>query len=137
LVGVPITSNSHQILTNLRDRSDPVGYKVSSISFSAGAPVAAADSVTAATDIFMNQDNSRCPENCFRPVGLAIDSENRLFVSSDSTGELYLLARTSTSTSTSTSGPASASPTRPNAGQRLVVTGLKSWGAVLAAVLLS
>lgn len=33
-------------------------------------------------------DNTKCPSECLRPVGLAFDGKGRLFVSSDSTGEV-------------------------------------------------
>ena len=79
------------------DRSSPVGYRVSSISFnpSTGDPVASADSTNAlAADIITNKDNSVCPDKCFRPVGLAFDSQGRLWMASDSTGEIYVLQKT-------------------------------------------
>ncbi|PMD55638.1 soluble quino protein glucose dehydrogenase, partial [Hyaloscypha bicolor E] len=76
-----------------RDRSDPVGYKLSTVAFAAGSPVAASDSITAAVDIMANADNSNCPDQCFRPVGLALDSKDRVFMSSGSTGEIYVLAK--------------------------------------------
>ena len=75
------------------DRTDPSGYKLSVIPFANGEPVAAADNNTAYTDIFTNADNSACPDNCFKPVGIAIDKKGRLFMSSDATGEIYVLAR--------------------------------------------
>jgi hypothetical protein len=48
-----------------------------------------------------NPDNSACPDGCFRPVGLAWDSNGRLFMSSDATGEIYMIIR---SDGTPTSG---------------------------------
>lgn len=75
------------------DRTDPVGYKVSTVAFANGSPVAASDSKTALTDIFSNQDNSECPDSCFRPVGLARDSQGRIYMSSDSTGEIWVLMK--------------------------------------------
>ena len=75
------------------NRDDPVGYKVSVVEFAGGEPLDASDSMTAATDIFSNADNSACPDNCFRPVGLAWDANGRLFMSSDSTGEIYVITR--------------------------------------------
>ena len=42
-------------------------------------------------DIFTNADNSKCPGACFRPVGLTFDRQGRLFVSSDASGEIYVL----------------------------------------------
>ena len=94
------------VLTIYRDRTDPVGYKLSVLPFQNGEPVAAPDNDTAITDIFANADNSVCPQNCFRPVGIAIDSQGRVFVSSDATGEIYVIEKESTSpgaTSTATS----------------------------------
>jgi hypothetical protein len=78
------------------DRSSPVGYRISSVAFNAatGEPVVAADSHDSLTDILINKDNMVCPDNCFRPVGLAFDDEGRLWMSSDSTGEIYVLQRT-------------------------------------------
>ena len=39
-----------------------------------------------------NQNNGACPNGCFRPCGLAIDGENRIFMSSDTTGEIFVVA---------------------------------------------
>nr|POE47656.1 hypothetical protein CFP56_00987 [Quercus suber] len=75
------------------DRTDPAGYKLSVVEFANGEPVEASDSTTAARDIVSNVDNSVCPGGCFRPVGLAWDSQGRLFMSSDSTGEIYAILR--------------------------------------------
>lgn len=74
-----------------RDRTQPVGYKVSLIEFVNGEPVAPSTSITSYTDIFTNADNSKCPSACFRPVGMAFDRQGRLFVSSDASGEIYVL----------------------------------------------
>ncbi len=63
-----------------------------------------------------------CPQGCFRPVGLAWDKEGRLFMSSDATGEIYVVTKedgsgvsdvqqVSTSTSTPTGGTPTPSPT--------------------------
>lgn len=40
-----------------------------------------------------NPNNNNCPSNCFRPTGLAWDprQSGRIFMSSDSTGELYVV----------------------------------------------
>ncbi|KAL8771204.1 MAG: hypothetical protein Q9209_003375 [Squamulea sp. 1 TL-2023] len=90
------------------DRSEPVGYKLSVIPFANGEPVAAPDNKTAATDVLVNVDNSQCPRGCFRPVGIAFDQHGRLFMSSDSTGEIYVVVKDQTSQDTtgSTSGSA-------------------------------
>lgn len=83
---------------------DPVGYKVSVIEFSEdGEPVDEVTSNTAATDIFSNEDVSRCAAGCFRPVAMAFDSQGRIFMTSDSTGEIYMIARDEGATETATS----------------------------------
>ncbi|KAK3068855.1 hypothetical protein LTR53_013262 [Teratosphaeriaceae sp. CCFEE 6253] len=75
------------------DRTDPAGYKLSVVEFANGDAVEPADSLTAAVDIVSNADNAACPSGCFRPVGLAWDSQGRLFMSSDATGEIYVVLR--------------------------------------------
>lgn len=82
-----------------------MGYKLSVIGFNSttGDPVARSDSNTAATDILVNADNAKCPKNCFRPVGVAFDSHGRLFMSSDASGEIYVVMKEETVNSTSTS----------------------------------
>lgn len=114
-----------------RDRTDPVGYKLSTIAFASGSPVAAADSTTSLTDIMANANNSNCPDSCFRPVGLALDSKGRVFMSSDSTGEIYVLAKTGASATTTSAG-ASPSPTK-NAAARLKTLG-STWSLLTFAV---
>ena len=95
------------------DATSPRGYKVSVIQFANGEPVAPANSNTSYDDVFANADNSKCPNNCFRPVGIAFDSQNRMFVSSDASGEIYVVMRDSasngTSPTTTSSAPASSS----------------------------
>lgn len=59
-----------------------------------GSPRDAANSTTAAVDIVSNLDLSACPRGCFRPVGLAWDEQGRLYMSSDSTGEIYVVTKT-------------------------------------------
>ncbi|RAR11318.1 soluble quino protein glucose dehydrogenase [Stemphylium lycopersici] len=76
------------------NREDPVGYKLSLVPFDGkGSPTTPSNSTTAITDIVSNPDLSACPDSCFRPVGLAWDSQGRLFMSSDSTGEIYVVTR--------------------------------------------
>lgn len=83
----------------------PVGYLIGQVSFDAatGMPTEPSDSITAIVDIIRNTDNSSCPSSCLRPVGLAIDGQGRLFFSSDSTGEIYVLVKSSSATSTGSS----------------------------------
>lgn len=81
------------MLTKGRDRTDPVGYKVSIVEFANGSPTEPSNSTVAAIDVVANQNNTVCPSGCFRPVGLAWDSSGRLFMSSDATGEIYAILR--------------------------------------------
>lgn len=120
------------MLANLRDRSDPVGYNVVSIAFNIGAPVEERASTTAAVSIFAEADNSKYPTGCFRPVGLALDTQDRLFMSSDSIGDIYVLTRTGTSTTTgsvgtSASATPSATSTQQGADLRIGVQRLGLW----------
>jgi len=41
-----------------------------------------------------NPDLSVCPNGCFRPTALTWDSKGRLFMTSDSTGEIYVITAT-------------------------------------------
>ncbi|PVH93956.1 Auxilliary activities family 12 protein [Periconia macrospinosa] len=88
------------------NRDDPIGYKLSVIAFDSttGNPRAPANSTTSYSDVLSNADLSRCPDQCFRPVGLAWDSSGRLFMSSDSTGEIFVLTRTDGSSADSSNG---------------------------------
>ncbi|KAL9106372.1 MAG: hypothetical protein Q9227_008573 [Pyrenula ochraceoflavens] len=104
------------------DRTNPVGYKVSMIQFANGEPVAAPTSNSAAMDVFANQDNSGCPDHCFRPVGMAFDKFGRLFMASDATGEIYVIQRdvsasgTPSSSASATSASSSSTSTSSSSG---------------------
>ena len=78
----------------LDSSSPPAGYRLASIAFepSEGSPVAMKSSTTAAVDVLTNRDISQCPNECFRPVGLAWDARERLWMSSDTTGEIFILS---------------------------------------------
>lgn len=91
------------------DRTQPVGYKVSVVSFNQnGDPVAPPDSMTAAVDIISNMDNSLCPNKCFRPVGLVFDTQGRILMSSDATGEIYMITKTNNAAANTTASATSA-----------------------------
>jgi hypothetical protein len=61
------------------------------VDFKDGQPVEPPDSTKAAKDILSNADLTDCPDSCFRPVGLAWGSNGRLFMTSDTTGDIYVL----------------------------------------------
>jgi hypothetical protein len=135
------------MLTSHRNRDEPIGYKLSVIPFDGnGSPVAPANSTTSHTDVVSNPDISKCPDECFRPVGIAWDSQGRLYFSSDSTGEIYVVVREdggSANEASPTSGlpDANPSPTQsaPAGGEstaaavRLTVSGLAVvWAGIMA-----
>ena len=101
------------------DSQIPVGYKLSVVEFDNGEPTAASTSKTGYTDIMANSDVTTCYNSaCFRPVGLAWDSQGRLFMSSDTTGEIYAIVRkngdpinSENATGTSTGTASSSTPT--------------------------
>ena len=75
------------------NRKQPVGYRLSVVRFQNGQPVSNSDAIDAETIIVSNQDNSKCPANCFRPVAMAFDTRGRIFMSSDASGEIYMVSR--------------------------------------------
>lgn len=61
-----------------------------------GEPIEGITSQTAAIDTITNQNVGTCSvqsQHCFRPVGLAWDSAGRLFMSSDTTGEIFVITK--------------------------------------------
>lgn len=88
------------------DRQQPVGYKLSLVQFNAnGDPVQPSNSTIAAVDIVSNQNNADCPNNCLRPVAMAFDTRGRIFMSSDASGEIYLVSRNAASNGTNGTAP--------------------------------
>lgn len=95
-----------------RNRDPPAGYRLSSVTFDpiTGQPTADSDDLDAAQDIMTNDDLDDCPGDCFRPTGLWIEEANtagdannnrggqRVWMTSDSTGEIWILQRASGAT---------------------------------------
>ncbi|KAK4098069.1 soluble quino protein glucose dehydrogenase [Parathielavia hyrcaniae] len=73
------------------NRNPADGYRVMRVGFANGQPVHAVTSKTAQVPVLENGNIAGCPGNCFRPVGLDFDQQGRLFVSSDSSGEIYVV----------------------------------------------
>ncbi|UZP39296.1 hypothetical protein NXS19_007112 [Fusarium pseudograminearum] len=73
------------------NRNPGDGYRVSKVDFANGKPVSSSKDPKAEVPLMWNTDNTKCPSGCFRPAGLAFDKAGRLFMTSDSTGELYVL----------------------------------------------
>lgn len=83
------------------DRTPPTGYKVVAIPFEKNAdgsyePIANQSSEFGYQDIWWNQDVTTCSStSCFRPVSIAFDHWQRMYVSSDASieGELWILGK--------------------------------------------
>ncbi|KAK7016344.1 soluble quino protein glucose dehydrogenase [Favolaschia claudopus] len=94
----PSDSNAYVSFHGSWDRQPPTGYKVvvvpGSVS-SAGAWTSRAgiSSTTGYTDLLWNTDVTKCDSGCFRPVGLAWSAAGRLYVTSDVTGEIFVLQK--------------------------------------------
>lgn len=61
------------------------------VDFRDGQPIESPTSQTASIPVMENTNVGACPGACFRPVGLDFDHKGRLFVSSDSSGEIYVI----------------------------------------------
>jgi glucose/arabinose dehydrogenase len=79
------------------NRASPIGYKLSAVAFSNGEPRASLEeSHSALVDVVGNSDVSVCASGgarCFRPVGLAWSPRGELWMSSDATGEVFVVLR--------------------------------------------
>ncbi|KAG5918982.1 hypothetical protein E4U53_004038, partial [Claviceps sorghi] len=79
------------------NRKPPNGYRLSSVAYAKGFPEADKQSQSAERQLMWNEDNSLCPGQCFRPVGLVFDHvAKRLFMTSDTSGELFVVTGTET-----------------------------------------
>ncbi|KAF9776006.1 hypothetical protein IL306_005851 [Fusarium sp. DS 682] len=84
------------------NRKPPVGYQVSAVNFASGHPTSPITQTRNALlpALIRNKNLNDCPDDCFRPVGLAWDSKGRLFFSSDKTGEIFVVSQKSNQNST-------------------------------------
>lgn len=74
------------------NRDDPVGYTLSYVPFDKHMqPVPKKNDMNATVDVLWNKDNKLCPVECFRPTGVAIDARGRVWVTSDHTGEVFVV----------------------------------------------
>jgi len=69
------------------------GYSVVTVPFKSFKPEAAQTDTRAAKELLWPADIGECPGKCFRPVGIAFDSNGRMFVTSDTTKELIVLTQ--------------------------------------------
>lgn len=78
------------------NRDEPAGYKLSLIPWNgeSGEPTASREDRDNYEDVLRNEDTGNCDSGgCFRPVGVRVDKRGRVWMGSDSTGELFLLRR--------------------------------------------
>ncbi|KAG4430237.1 hypothetical protein IFR05_014279 [Cadophora sp. M221] len=83
------------------NRVPTTGYKIVAVPFTRGPdglykPTAPPDSTTGYVDIWSNVNVVSCgATSCFRPVGIAFDAFERMYITSDATaeGELWILGR--------------------------------------------
>ncbi|KAF2472298.1 soluble quino protein glucose dehydrogenase [Lindgomyces ingoldianus] len=105
------------------NRHDPVGYSVSVIKFgSDGQPTESSTSTKALSPIISNSNTSGCPGSCFRPAGLGWDRNGRLYMTSDSTGEIYVIVKAGGKALDDSRPAASAASSNSNALSGLLIT---------------
>ncbi|CAA7262731.1 unnamed protein product [Cyclocybe aegerita] len=98
--GVGSDTNLYVTLHGSWNRSPPQGYKVVVVpgqysSTGEWSPsVGLAETKTISNDLLRNVDETQCQRGCFRPVGLVWHpSGESLYVTSDTSGEVFLLKR--------------------------------------------
>ena len=79
-----------------------------------------------------NPDLTKCPGQCFRPAGLAFDAKGRLWMSSDTTGELFVLEKKAEKPTTTASGTLVTAPTGKNESK--AARGGMGWGLAVMAL---
>ena len=98
------------------------------LKFANGQPIEPSTSMTAPIDIFEAHDVTSCDINntlCIRPVGLAWDSSGRLFMSSDATGEIWVILRADGKPTISTKGaPGKVGKSSPSSASSLGVSSM-------------
>ena len=113
------------------DKTDPVGYSVASIAFdpATGEPTARREAAhEALTNIMTNPDHTKCPGQCFRPAGLALDGKGRVWMTSDTTGEVFVLEKKAGGATATVSGGLVTAPTGKSEASRWGM----GWGMVMA-----
>ncbi|PFH50981.1 hypothetical protein AMATHDRAFT_60193 [Amanita thiersii Skay4041] len=67
------------------DRTPPTGYGIVRVDIPIASPSQEARFIIQATDL------GTCPGSCIRPVGIAFGKDGRLYASSDSSGEIFVI----------------------------------------------
>ncbi|KAF2459255.1 soluble quino protein glucose/sorbosone dehydrogenase [Lineolata rhizophorae] len=73
------------------NREPADGFRVGRVDFEDGQPVPSANTQDNIEYIMQNSNLQMCPYSCFRPVGLTFDNDGRLWMASDSSGEIYVI----------------------------------------------
>ncbi|OTA63298.1 hypothetical protein K449DRAFT_381800 [Hypoxylon sp. EC38] len=80
------------------DRNPPMGYKLVAVPFTrvaqdgSYAPIATSNSRDGYIDVFYPPNEGHCSAaTCARPVGLVFDAVGRLYMTSDTSGEIFML----------------------------------------------
>ncbi|KAI3398362.1 hypothetical protein diail_9454 [Diaporthe ilicicola] len=75
------------------DRNPPDGYRLVKVEFGAdGQPTQPSTSTNTSTPVLSNTNTANCFSGCVRPVGLAWDPKGNLYMSSDTTNEIYVIS---------------------------------------------
>ncbi|KAI0348128.1 hypothetical protein BDW22DRAFT_1350278 [Trametopsis cervina] len=74
------------------NRVPPTGYGVVRVPFANSRPIASRFSNSGYSFLVQATNLNTCPGTCIRPVGLVFSSDGRLFVTSDSSGELFVVS---------------------------------------------
>lgn len=75
------------------NKSPPDGFRLSRVAFNpqTGQPTEPVTSTTAAVNIMYNENTGNCPNRCFRPVNVAWSPSGKLFMTSDTTNEIWIV----------------------------------------------
>ncbi|CAE7086614.1 unnamed protein product [Rhizoctonia solani] len=73
------------------NREPPTGYAVVRIPWAGDAPAAPPNSAKGYEHIVYAPDLTKCPSQCICPAGLAFGKEGQLYVTSDATGEVFVI----------------------------------------------
>ncbi|KAF2266165.1 soluble quino protein glucose dehydrogenase [Lojkania enalia] len=78
------------------NKSPPDGFRLSRVAFNpaTGMPTESSTSTNAAQNIMYNANINSCPNRCFRPVNVAFGPNGQLFMTSDTTNEIWVIGGT-------------------------------------------
>ncbi|KAB5588903.1 hypothetical protein CTheo_7658 [Ceratobasidium theobromae] len=77
------------------NRAPPTGYKVVRIPWAKNRPRAHPSSVNGYETVVGASNTTQCPTSCIRPVAVLFDKLGRMFVTSDDSGEVFVVQKSS------------------------------------------